>query len=106
MAVRAGAPKPDISTGGGVTKALLDAQSIAYSASASGVYLSSEVLPGLCGGDRIMAKSRKIMSERVGGVVARGDAEMGFQQLSELIPIEGIHIVGLRPAGLQRRSVF
>src|SRR5215213_7770246 len=88
MAVRAGAPKPDISTVGALTKALLEAQSIAYSASASGVYLSSEVLPRLSGGDRIMAKSRKIMSERVGSVVARGDAEIGFQQLSELIPIE------------------
>jgi molybdate transport system substrate-binding protein len=88
MAVRAGAPKPDISTVGAFTKALLEAGSIAYSASASGVYLSSEVLPRLSGGDRIMAKSRKIMSERVGSVVARGDAEIGFQQLSELIPIE------------------
>jgi len=47
-----------------------------------------------------MVKSRKIMSERVGNVVARGDAEIGFQQLSELIPIEGIDIVGPLPAEL------
>ncbi len=48
------------------------------------------------------AKSRKIERERVGAVVARGDAEIGFQQLSELLPIEGIEIVGPLPAEVQK----
>jgi molybdate transport system substrate-binding protein len=106
MAVRTGAPKPDIGTVEALERALLDAQSIAYSASASGVYLSTEVFPRLKHGAEIMAKSRKIMSERVGSVVARGEAEIGFQQLSELLPIEGIAIVGPLPAELQRVTVF
>ena len=53
-----------------------------------------------------MAKAKKIMSERVGAVVARGEAEIGFQQLSELLPIAGIDIVGPLPAELQRVTVF
>jgi molybdate transport system substrate-binding protein len=106
MAVKAGAPKPDISSVEAFERALSAAQSIAYSASASGVYLSTEVLPRLKDGEAIMAKSRKILSERVGSVVVRGEAEIGFQQLSELLPIEGIDIVGPLPSQLQRVTVF
>ena len=53
-----------------------------------------------------MAKSRKILSERVGAVVARGEADIGFQQLSQLLPLEGIEIVGPLPADLQRVTIF
>jgi len=106
MAVRAGAPKPDISSVDALKRALLNAKSIAYSASASGVYLSTELFPRLGIADAIRSKSRRIESERVGTIVARGDAEIGFQQLSELLPIAGIDIVGPLPEGAQRVTVF
>jgi molybdate transport system substrate-binding protein len=106
MAVRAGAPKPDISTVDALTRTLLRAASIAYSSSASGVYLSTELFPRLGIADRIAAKSRRIESEPVGAVVARGGAEIGFQQISELRPVAGIDIVGPLPPGAQRVTVF
>jgi len=106
LAVRAGAPKPDISSVDALERALLRAKSIAYSSSASGVYLSTELFPRLGIADQIAAKSRKIESEPVGAVVARGEAEIGFQQISELRPVKGIDIVGPLPPEAQRVTVF
>ena len=106
MAVRAGAPKPDISSVEAFRRALLDAKSIAYSASVSGDYLSQELFPKLGIADAIKAKSRRIERERVGAVVARGDAEIGFQQISELLPIAGLDYVGPLPDEVQRVTVF
>ena len=106
MAVRAGAPKPDISSVDALKRTLLAAKSIAYSASASGVYLSTELFPQLGIADAIKDKSRRIESERVGTVVARGDAEIGFQQVSELLPIPGLDYVGPLPEAVQRVTVF
>ncbi len=106
MAVKAGAPKPDISTVDALKRTLLAAKSIAYSDSASGVYLSTELFPMLGISDQIMAKSRKIEADPVGGVVATGEFEIGFQQISELRPVKGIDIVGPLPPGAQRVTVF
>jgi molybdate transport system substrate-binding protein len=106
MAVRAGAPKPDISSVEALKRTLLAAKSIAYSASASGVYLSTELFPRLGIADAIKDKSRRIESERVGTVVARGDAEIGFQQVSELLPIAGLDYVGPLPEAVQRATIF
>jgi molybdate transport system substrate-binding protein len=106
MAVRAGAPKPDISTVGALKRTLLDAKSIAYSASASGTYLSTVLFKQLGVYDQVKDKAKRIESERVGTVVARGDAEIGFQQVSELLPIAGIDYVGPIPAELQQYAVF
>jgi molybdate transport system substrate-binding protein len=106
IAVRAGAPRPDVSSVEALTRTLLGATSIAYSSSASGVYLSTELFQRLGIADRITAKSRRIESEPVGAVVARGDAEIGFQQMSELLPVRGIDIIGPLPAGAQRVTVF
>jgi molybdate transport system substrate-binding protein len=106
MAVRAGAPKPDISTPAAFKQTLLRAKSIAYSDSASGVYLSTELFQRLGIVDQLKGKARMIPAEPVGQVVARGEAEIGFQQLSELRPIKGIDIVGPLPSGLQKFTVF
>jgi molybdate transport system substrate-binding protein len=106
MAVKAGAPKPDISTLDALKRTLLAAKSIAYSDSASGVYLSTELFPKLGIADQIKGKARKIEAEPVGGVVAKGEAEIGFQQISELLPVKGIDIVGQLPPGAQRVTVF
>ncbi len=106
MAVQAGAPKPDISTVEALRSTLLQARSIAYSASASGTYLATELFPRLGISDQVKEKSQRIESERVGNVVARGDAEIGFQQVSELLPIEGIDYVGPLPTEAQLVTVF
>ncbi len=102
MAVQAGAPKPDIGTIDALKRTLLAAKSIAYSDSDSGVYLSTELFPRLGIADQMKGKSRKVQAEPVGGVVARGEVEMGFQQLSELLPLPGIEIAGELPPGSQR----
>jgi len=106
MAVRAGAPVPDVSTVDAFKRALLAAKSIAYSASVSGTYLSTELFQRLGIADRVLPKSRRIEGERVGAVVARGDAEIGFQQVSELLPVPGITLTGPLPPGVQRVTVY
>jgi molybdate transport system substrate-binding protein len=107
VAVRAGAPKPDISTVEGLKRTLLQAQSIAYSASVSGDYVSTELFRRLGIADQVSSKSRRIEGgERVGAVIARGEAEIGFQQISELLPIPGIDHVTPLPPDLQKVSVF
>jgi molybdate transport system substrate-binding protein len=106
VAVRAGAPKPDIATVDGLRRSLLAASSIAYSASASGVYVSTELYKKLGIEAEVMPKSRRILSERVAAVIARGDAEIGFQQISEIIGIPGAELVGPLPKEVQQVTVF
>ncbi|MBT2325661.1 substrate-binding domain-containing protein [Variovorax paradoxus] len=106
FAVRSGTPKPDISTVDALKRTLLAAPSIAYSASASGTYYETELLKKLGIEDQVKPKSRRILSERVGTVVARGDAALGLQQVSELLPIQGIDYIGPLPAEVQRVTVF
>ena len=107
MAVRNGTPKPDISTVEGLKRTLLQAKSIGSSDSASGVYLRTVLFPRLGVADQIKAKSKVIEAyERVGDALARGDIDIGFQQVSELKPVPGITIVGPLPEGAQQVTIF
>ncbi len=106
VAVKAGAPKPDISSADALKRALLAAKSVAYSDSASGVYISTEMFGKLGIADEMKDKARKIPATPVAEIVARGDAEIGFQQISELKPVAGIDIVGPLPDDLQKVTIF
>lgn len=105
-AVRKGTPRPDISTVDALRQTLLKAKSIAYSASASGTYLSSELFPKLGVTERTNQTAKKILSERVGAVVARGEAELGFQQVSELIYFQELDFIGTLPEEVQQTIFF
>ena len=106
MSVRAGSDVPDISTVSSFKEALLNAESIAFSASVSGTYLSTEVFPSLGIWEQIKSKSTRVVSERVGAVLARGEVQIGFQQVTELLPFEGITYVGLIPSSLNKHTSF
>jgi molybdate transport system substrate-binding protein len=110
MVVRAGAAKPDIGSVEALRKTLLVAKSIAYSDSGSGTYLSTTLFPKLGVADQVAIKSRKVRGppsgEPVAAVVARGEAEIGFQQVSELIHVPGISFVGTLPADVQPTIFF
>ncbi len=106
VAVRAGAPKPDISSADAVKSSVLAAKSVAYSAGASGTYLVS-MFQKLGISDEVKAKTAVVKpGEPVGEVVARGDAEIGFNQMSELIRVNGIEILGPLPAEIQNITVY
>ncbi len=110
MVVRAGAAKPDIGSVDSFRSTLLAAKSIAYSDSGSGTYLSTKLFARLGVAEQVAAKSRKVRGppsgEPVAAVVARGEAEIGFQQVSELIHAPGISFVGTIPAELQPGFAF
>jgi molybdate transport system substrate-binding protein len=110
MVVRAGAAKPDIGSADSLRATLLAAQSIAYSDSGSGTYLSTTLFPRLGIANQIAPKSRKVRGppsgEPVAQVVARGEAEIGFQQVAELIHVPGITFVGTLPPDVQPAIFF
>jgi molybdate transport system substrate-binding protein len=105
MVVKEGAAKPDIGSVDAFRKTLLAAKSIAYSDSGSGTYIANVMYGKLGIADQVAGKSRKVRGppsgEVVAAVVARGEAELGFQQVAELIHTPGVTYVGTLPAELQ-----
>ncbi|WP_339464556.1 substrate-binding domain-containing protein [Pseudomonas sp. EA_65y_Pfl2_P74] len=106
LAVRQGAPKPDISSVEGLKKTLLDAQSVAYSDSASGVYIEQQLFKKLGIEDQLKPKAKMITKIPVGSVVATGDYQLGFQQVSELLPVPGVSFVARIPESVQSVTRF
>jgi molybdate transport system substrate-binding protein len=106
MVVRDGAPKPDISSVESLKETLLHARSIAYSDSASGVYIERELFKKLGIEDQVKSKAKMVPRIPVASVVANGDYEVGFQQVSELLPVPGATFVGKIPESVQSVTRF
>ncbi|HUC45029.1 MAG TPA: substrate-binding domain-containing protein, partial [Hyphomicrobiaceae bacterium] len=85
--------------------ALKQAEAIAYSSSASGIYLKG-LFQRLGLAEALGSRMKQIEGEPVGAVVARGEAQIGFQQVSELLPMPGVDFVGPLPAEIQHTTVF
>jgi molybdate transport system substrate-binding protein len=102
MSVKAGAPKPDISTMDAFRRTLLNAKSIGHSQSASGVYISTQLF------EKMGIPEAKAKAHPVGGAAAaaRGEVELAFQQISELLPVEGADLVGPIPEEVQLISSY
>ena len=105
VAVKTGAALPKIATMEDLRQTLLAARSIVYSDSASGVYVFTELFKRL-GIEQVSAKARRIDGTPVAEIVAKGEAEIGFQQMSELLPVAGVTVVGPIPEEVQRITVF
>jgi molybdate transport system substrate-binding protein len=106
MVVRAGRPLPDISTPEKLKQVMLEARSIGYSDSASGVYIERELFDTLGIAEQVKPKARMIEKTPVAALVASGDIEIGFQQVSELLPVPGVALAGRLPESLQKVTVF
>lgn len=106
IVVREGMPKPDISTVSALKTTLLDAKSVAYSDSASGVYIENHLFARLGIEDQLKAKAKMISKIPVGSVVANGDFQLGFQQVSELLPVPGVSFVAKIPESVQSVTRF
>ncbi len=105
-AVKAGTPVPDVSTAQALRAALLAAPSVAVSDSASGVFLVNEGFARLGIAEQMKPKTRVVQADPVGEVVARGDAAIGFQQVSELKPVPGLTLLGPLPPEVRLVTVY
>jgi molybdate transport system substrate-binding protein len=106
MAVKAGSPRPDISSSEAVKKALLSARAVAYSTGPSGVYVQ-RLFDRLGIADQMKDKSKQTApGVRVAQYLANGEAELGFQQVSELVHEAGIDFLGPLPAEIQNVTVY
>ena len=106
VAIQSGKTKPDISSPESLKKALLETNSVAYTATgASGIYFA-KVIDQLGIGDQLRAKSKTPAGGIIAEIVAKGDAEMGVQMISELTGVKGTQLLGPLPGNLQMFTVF
>ena len=104
--VRSGEPRPDISTVDALKRTLLAAKSVSYSkAGQSGIHFA-KVIDQLGIGDIVRAKAKINPSGLVGEVIVRGEADLGFQQASEILAVKGVDLIGLLPDAVQLTSLF
>lgn len=101
VGVRLGAPKPDVGSAEALKQTLLGAKTIGYSEGGSGVYVSTELLKRLGIADQLAPKMKLVTGELVGEAIARGDVEIGIQQISELKAVGGVDYLGPLPGDLQ-----
>jgi len=106
VAVRTGLPKPDVSSAEAVKRAVLAANSVAYSSGPSGFYVA-DLFKRMGITDQIKDKVRQPASGvQVGELVARGEADLGFQQTSELLHVKGIDYLGPLPPEIQNMTIY
>jgi molybdate transport system substrate-binding protein len=106
IAVRAGAPRPDVGSSAALKQALLAAKTVGYTSGPSGVYMAA-LIERMGIAAEVKPKHRTVPSGgTVGTIVASGDAEIGFQQVSELVHIAGIDYIGPLPSDVQCITVF
>jgi molybdate transport system substrate-binding protein len=106
VAVRAGAPRPDISSGEALKRTLLAARTVGYTSGPSGVYMAG-LIERMGIAAEVKPKHRGVPSGgTIGTIVASGECEIGFQQVSELVHIAGIDFIGPLPPDVQKITVF
>ena len=108
-AVKEGAPKPDISTPDALKKTLGDAKSLTYmdpTRGTSGKHFDEVVLPKLGMRDQVRAKAVLGEGGFIAEKVARGEVEIAFHQMTEMLPVKGVTIVGPLPPELQKTTVY
>ena len=106
IAVRTGLPRPDVSSAEALRKTVLAADSVAYSSGPSGTYVA-DLFRKMGIADQIRHKVRQPASEvQIGELLARGEADLGFQQVSELLQVTGIVYLGPLPAEIQNITVY
>ena len=106
VGVRVGAPRPDVNSADALKRTLLNARSIGYSEGGSGVYISTELLKRLGIADQLAPKMKLVTGELVGEAIARGDVEIGIQQISELRAVKGVDYLGPLPGDLQLAAII
>jgi molybdate transport system substrate-binding protein len=106
VAVRAGAARPDIGSAEALKRTLLAAETVGYTSGPSGVYMG-QLIERMGIAAEIKPKFRSVPSGgTIGTIVASGDCAIGFQQVSELVHIKGVDMIGPLPAAVQRITVF